>query len=263
MTQLTRLRQAKQQAGLWLVVLLTALLLAGCSSSPHSRLPPGGIVLWQQHKVMIPANLKSGIDASFKQLQRASNSTVPLVIVADPIPNAFAVVDAEYKPGVRLNAGLIDLIGYDRAAMAFVLAHEIGHIELDHLSRNARFSRQRQDSFVDLLGTVADIILPLSSLLVLAGNEAVKAGYSRDQERDADRYGLTLMVRAGFDPQGAVRFQRQILQYSAFSSLDIMASHPNTEERILSLQRQIEQSAAVSECDSCGYTETQSPPFGE
>ncbi len=232
-------------------VLLCALLVVGCSRSPTQPLwhPPGygGTVLWYQGKAMIPNDLSEQIQTSYQRLLQARPrldtaavvEEIPLRIVADPTPNAFAVRDKQQQQGIRLNAGMIDLIGYDQAAMAFVLAHEIGHVELQQLSDQALDSDKQQDNVVELLGTVADLIFPMSSLLVIAGNEAIKAGYSRDQERDADRYGLALMRRAGFDPQGAVRFQQQILRLSDTRGLDILASHPNGEERIANLQQLI------------------------
>tara|TARA_R110002094_G_C4922347_1_gene211719 strand:+ start:1491 stop:1655 length:165 start_codon:yes stop_codon:yes gene_type:complete len=54
-------------------------------------------------------------------------------------------VDAKGEALVRINAGLIDLIGYDMDAITFVLAHEIGHLWLGHLSDERREGVKRQD----------------------------------------------------------------------------------------------------------------------
>ncbi|MEH6470075.1 MAG: M48 family metallopeptidase [Halopseudomonas sp.] len=227
--------------GFWLVALI------GCSATPvHPPVQSSGVVVWQQHKASIPADLDRQIRASYLRLQQASGSHLPLDIVADPNPNAFASVDKNGVARVRLNVGLIDMVGYDQAAMAFVLAHEIGHIELDQLSDNHRQSIADQDTTAELLGTVADLILPLSSLVVLAGNEMIKAGYSRDQEREADQYGIELMVRVGFDPQGAVRFQQQLQRLSTDRGLGILATHPSSDERVENLQRYIDRLANSS-----------------
>lgn len=246
------------------VALLSLGLMSGCSGpAKHSSIYPpgyGGTVRWYQGNAIIPGSLSEQIHDDFQRLLQARSDPpsgidsatgsgakaelMPLVIVADPSPNAFAVRDKGQQQ-VHLNAGLIDLIGYDQASMAFVLAHEIGHIELRQLSDEVLNSAKQQDSVVELLGAVADVFLPMSSLLLVAGNEAIKAGYSRDQERNADRYGLWLMRRAGFDPQGAVRFQQQILRLSDSRGLAILSSHPNGEERIANLHRLIEQAASV------------------
>ncbi len=83
---------------------------------------------------------------------------------------------------------------------------------------------------------MADIAVPFSSLVVLAGGEMLKAGYSRDQERDADRYGLEWMTQGGFDPQGAVRFQL----LSESHGLGVMSTHPTSNERVETMQRLID-----------------------
>jgi predicted Zn-dependent protease len=138
-------------------------------------------------------------------------------------------------------------MGYDLDAISFVLAHEIGHIELGQLSGDSRQGSKYQHVAVDVLSTVADLIVPFSSLAVLAGNEMIKAGYSRDQEREADRYGLELMRRAGFDPQGAVRFQQRLQLLSDHSNLDVLATHPTSRERLDNMQQLINSSVGSDE----------------
>ncbi|MEH6823886.1 MAG: M48 family metallopeptidase [Motiliproteus sp.] len=221
--------------GLWI------LLLIGCSGAPsHPSVYSRGVVVWHQQQALLPEDLNQQIISSYQRLQQLSDSSVALVIAADPNPNAFAAIDDQGAASVRLNAGLIDMIGYDLDAIVFVLGHELGHIELGQLAGNNRQGVKRQDSIVDVLSTVADIIVPFSSLLVLAGNEMLKAGYSRDDEREADRYGLELMVRAGFDPQGAVRFQQRLQLLPKGSGLGFLATHPDGDERVENIQKLIE-----------------------
>lgn len=223
--------------GVWLLV------LTGCSGSPPPASYSRGVILWHQQQALLPATLDQQIRASYQRLLQFSQSDQPLRITADPTPNAFASVNAEGVASIRLNAGLIDLLGYDLDAIAFVLAHEIGHLTLGHLSAKRRQGLQRQDSAVDVLSTVADILLPFSSLVLLAGSELLKAGYSRDQERDADRYGLELMIQGGFDPQGAVRFQQRLQLLPDSRGLEILSSHPSSAERVERMQGLVEQAA--------------------
>lgn len=223
-------------------------LLVGCSGKPsHPSSYSQGVVLWHQQQALLPADLNQQILDSYERLQQLSNSQATLEISADSTPNAFAKMDAAGVTSVRLNAGLIDLVGYDLDAISFVLAHEIGHIELGQLSAESGQGDKYQDTAVDVLSTVADLIIPFSSLVVLAGNEMMKAGYSRDQEREADRYGLELMSRAGFDPQGAVRFQQRLLLISDHSNLNVLATHPSSRERLENMQRLIARSAVAAD----------------
>ena len=84
--------------------------------------------------------------------------------------------------------------------------------------------------------------------------DVIIAPYSRDQEREADRFGLELMLRAGFDPQGAVRFQQRLQLLSDPSRLGILATHPQGEERVENMQRLIDDSARA--VDSAGASES-------
>ena len=105
------------------------------------------------------------------------------------------LVNAFSLPGghVYIGAGLLELMDSEDE-LAAVLGHEVEHIELYHCVERyqveARARRMR-------LGVVGDLVqLPL---------EIFQAGYTKDQELEADREGTRLAVAAGYSPLGAIR----------------------------------------------------------
>jgi len=84
---------------------------------------------------------------------------------------------------IFISDGMANLAGTD-AELAFVLAHELGHAVLEH---------RTDDSVTGVRG---------------ASNWAIsmRRGLSLGSEADADRMGLFLMARAGFDPDAALTF---------------------------------------------------------
>jgi len=155
------------------------------------------------------------------------------IIESDQI-NAFAV------PGgyVYIYTGMLDLM-QSEAELAAVTAHEISHIV-------ARHSIQKLQNVLGI-SLVLEVVLGDSSNEVLqqvinVGLAAALSGYSRTWEREADKYGITYMVRAGHNPNGAVNmFQRLAANSEGESNFfeNMFASHPQTQERIENAQKMI------------------------
>jgi predicted Zn-dependent protease len=105
--------------------------------------------------------------------------------IPDPsFVNAFAL------PGghVFVGRGLLALMTSEDA-LAAVLGHEVEHINLRHCAERVQTEAHLRD-----LGALGDLLgLPV---------EIFEAGYSKDQELQADRYGTALAVKAGYSPQG-------------------------------------------------------------
>jgi predicted Zn-dependent protease len=156
--------------------------------------------------------------------------------------NAFAI------PGghVYIGKGLIDLMDSEDE-LAAVLGHEIEHIDRRHA--------------VERLQTQASLRhLGLLRLLVELPVEIFQAGYSKEQELEADREGTRLSVVSGYSANGAVRifeaFERrfrEVREQQAKSPQEETArvvlatmgeyfrSHPASSERITQIQRLIAQ----------------------
>jgi predicted Zn-dependent protease len=110
-----------------------------------------------------------------------------LIPSADLI-NAFAL------PGghVFIGQGLLDQMTSEDE-LAFVLGHEIEHIDHYHAAERVQIDAQLKNLNLDIVAAVAQIPMSLW-----------QAGYSKEQEFEADREGLCIAAAAGYSPRGAV-----------------------------------------------------------
>ncbi|MBI4510012.1 MAG: M48 family metallopeptidase [Deltaproteobacteria bacterium] len=144
------------------------------------------------------------------------------VVVDRPEINAFAL------PGgfVAVHMGLLKAAGSGEE-IAAVLAHELHHVTLRH--GTARILRQAGGSVV--LG----LVLGWAELdtLVSYSAELTSLAYDRDQEREADRHGLELLVKAGIHPGGMATFFRRLKDKhgDAAGIASFLATHPGLDER--------------------------------
>jgi predicted Zn-dependent protease len=120
----------------------------------------------------------------------------------------------------------------NEAQLAAVLGHEMGHYFARHSLEQLRDIKARS-AFGQFLG-VFGLVGAVGQLAVLASAFA----YTRDKEREADRIGLILMRRAGYDPAEAAKvWENLLLELKARPDGDpaktspIFASHPPAEER--------------------------------
>ncbi|HEY4354527.1 MAG TPA: M48 family metallopeptidase [Acidobacteriaceae bacterium] len=101
--------------------------------------------------------------------------------------NAFALPGGQ----VFVGEGLLKLMGSEDA-LAAVLGHEVEHVDLRHCAERAQ-TEARMHQF-GVLGELAG--LPM---------EIFMAGYSKEQEMEADRDGTTLAVEAGYSYMGILQ----------------------------------------------------------
>jgi predicted Zn-dependent protease len=72
------------------------------------------------------------------------------------------------------------------------------------------------------------------------GGQVALLKYSRNQESEADRLGLTFMAMAGYDPHAALTFwQRMAAQNKGGSPPEFLSTHPSDATRIANIQKLI------------------------
>jgi len=164
--------------------------------------------------------------------------------VPDPnLINAFAL------PGghVFVGWGLLKEM-HSEDELAFVLGHEIEHVDHYHAVERVQVEAQLHKLNLDVLADLAGIPLSLW-----------QAGYTKDEEFEADREGLLLAAAAGYSPQGAVdllkTFVRLDGEYVSHSQTPVDAlsrvaiesltgyfrSHPMSSERLARTEKLIAQ----------------------
>ena len=264
-------------------IAVVALLLAACTASPPAVEPQASLpapAKPAETTDMSPATLREHqrILAAYggvyndPKLQGMIEQTVERLVAASERPdlhykvtmlnsqsiNAFALPSSQ----LYVTRGLVALAN-DESELASVLAHEMGHV----IARHAAI-REEQAKQAALVGrVVSDVISdPEVGALALAKSKLALASFSRAQEFEADAIGIGIASRAGYDPNGAVRFLTSMEHNSELKPLqsgaidprapDFLSSHPATPERIsnaLSNARQYSGRSAAGERDKDTY----------
>ena len=172
-------------------------------------------------------------------------------VADEPAPNAFAV------PGgwVYVTRGLLALANREDE-VAGVLAHEMAHVMERHSVRQASAATP----LAVLFGVPSGILGMVSPTLggIVGGTGRLVAGltlapYSREQEREADRIGVALTARAGWDPGALGEFlgvleRAETLAGAATSKgQSFFATHPSTPERMAAIETVARSASRASE----------------
>jgi predicted Zn-dependent protease len=247
-------------AGAWLrgaAVGAVALLVAGCAAvepapGPVASLAPsaapqttGGAAVNPERKRLIesfggeysaPATERflNEILTRLAPASQTPSEPYRVTILDSPVVNAFALPSGD----IFVTRGLLALAN-DGAEVAAVMAHEIAHVTAHHAAQRAELEKTAA-LFTRVSSQVLD--RPQEGQEVEARMKLSIAHFSRQQEFEADKIGIGVIAKAGYDPYAASRFLTSLGRWSALrASLvglgsadkpDMMASHPSTPERV-------------------------------
>jgi predicted Zn-dependent protease len=128
----------------------------------------------------------------------------------------------------------------NEAELAAVLAHEVSHVVARHGIKRLQASLGVAMAYQLVFGKDAG---PALNAAINTGMGLLFAGYSRDNEREADRDGIYYMVKAGYDPEAAVTMFEKLAQLGAGGSSNVFeklaSDHPETSERITNAKQEI------------------------
>jgi hypothetical protein len=161
-----------------------------------------------------------------------------LVISNQPGINAFAT-DTPQGALVAVNAETVAAIGDNADMWAALLGHEFGHVYHHHVA-----DHKLRASLIGLAVMVLDTYQKKQgndqTELINFGATLIDNAFTRDQEREADSTSIEYMVKAGYNPEGAVQLQQLFLsKYGSSGALSFLQSHPAGEERIRLLRQKI------------------------
>ena len=149
--------------------------------------------------------------------------------------NAFAFFGGH----IGVHTGLMRKANTE-SELASVLAHEISHVTQRHIAR--KMQAQQRSSPLALASLIGGVLIAMAN--PQAGIAAMQAGqaasaqmqidYTRSNEQEADRIGIAMLARAGFDVNGAANFFSTLAEeYRMVSRPPArLLSHPLTESRI-------------------------------
>jgi predicted Zn-dependent protease len=151
-------------------------------------------------------------------------------------------VNAWCMPGgkIAVYTGLIEKVQITDDELAAVMGHEMSHALREH-SRERASQQAAAGVGASVAGIVADIFLPGTGQLATAGAGLGAQGlyllpYSRVHETEADRMGVELAARAGYDPRAAIVLWQKMAKLSGGSAPpQLLSTHPSNEARIKDL----------------------------
>lgn len=152
-------------------------------------------------------------------------------------------LNAYCMPGgkIMVYSGLIEKLNATDDELAAVIGHEIAHALREH-------GRERMSqAYVQQFGiqAIAAVLTRGSSAAV--GNASAQAANmgsqlffalpnSREQEREADKIGLELSARAGYNPEAAVTLWQKMEAQAGAKQPEFLSTHPASANRITELR---------------------------
>ncbi|MCK5385752.1 MAG: M48 family metallopeptidase [Gammaproteobacteria bacterium] len=177
-------------------------------------------------------------------------------LINDTSINAFAL------PGgfIGINAGLI-LATKSESELAGVMAHEIAHVTQRH---HARGYEQSSNSIPIIAALIAAMVLGSQNsdigqaalASVAAGSAQKQINFTRSNEKEADRIGINLLIKAEFNPHGMAAFFDTMDKQSRFygdSVPEFLRSHPVNPARIADAKHRASQYPNTLTTSSTAY----------
>ena len=244
----------------WLFILLAVAwgIFAGCATAPYTGRKQ--VLMVSQEK-----ELSLGYQA-FKQIKQRSQPSKDQALqarvrrVGEAIARAANQPDFQWEfivfeddknanafclPGgkVGIYTGLFKYINND-ADLATVISHEVAHA----LARHAG-ERISQGTLAQIGGTALGVGLSALGVSPTAGRVAMQGyslgaqlgvllPYSRVQESEADRIGLILMAKAGYDPELSLQFWQRLATAKKDKAQipQFLSTHPSDASRIQNMR---------------------------
>ncbi|MCU0607578.1 MAG: M48 family metallopeptidase [Candidatus Edwardsbacteria bacterium] len=145
------------------------------------------------------------------------------------MPGGKVVVFSGILPVTRTEAGL-----------AVVVGHEIAHAVAKHGSERMSQNLLQQLGGMALQKAIEQKPRETQQLWMMAFGLGSQLGvmlpYSRVQEHEADRLGMTFMAMAGYDPNAALDFWQRMSATGGAKPPEFLSTHPSDESRIANMK---------------------------
>lgn len=225
--------------------LLTLLALTGCETGPalmpRSMLDQQGASAFAQMR----AEMKVSQDARLNAQAQRVAERITRVAATDPkAPAAWevvvfddAAVNAFALPGGKIGiyTGLLKLAASDDE-LACVVGHEVAHVLREHANQRMTAAMAAMAGSVAVDYSVRNQDDTTRALAQTGYQIGAQVGlmlpYSRHHELQADRDGLLLMARAGYDPRAAVTFWEKMSKQGGGKPPEFLSTHPSDGTRI-------------------------------
>ncbi len=228
-------------------LLITVAMLTACATSPtgrsqlvlmpESQMTQMGLQAFENIKQETPVDASSTANRYVKCVAQAITREVggswEVVVFTDESANAFALPGGK----IGVNSGLLK-VAKNQDQLATVIGHEVAHVLAHH--SNERVSQQF--AVDQSLGLISALASPqtqtgrtMMGLLGVGAQYGILMPYSRTQEAEADRLGLELMARAGFNPAESINLWRNMSAAGGAQPPEFLSTHPSHSTRISGL----------------------------
>jgi predicted Zn-dependent protease len=151
-------------------------------------------------------------------------------------------VNAWCMPGgkVVVYTGLLN-VTQNESALAIVMGHEIAHSIAKHGNERMSQAMIQQMGGMALEVALAQKPTETQNLFLMSYGIASQVGamlpWSRQQETEADQYGLIFAAMAGYDPQEAIPFWQRMSAAGGANQPEFLSTHPSDETRMKKLKQ--------------------------
>ncbi len=263
MRMLQRVWQFKKTALASLVAASLVLPMAGCSSTTGAGAVGANrkqLLLVSSDEVMnlasksyqqtlSQARQKGVLDVNASQLarlKRIANHLIPQTSVyrTDATKWQWEVhiiqaetMNAYVMPGGKIvfYSGIIDNLKLTDAEIAAIMGHEMAHALREH-SREKLSRSMATGGVISIASAAFGLSAGQAQVAQLAGDVGLSLPHSRTQESEADKIGLELMARVGYNPNAAVSLWQKMQAKSGSSGPQFLSTHPSSSNRIKQIQ---------------------------
>lgn len=141
-------------------------------------------------------------------------------------------VNAWCMPGgkIAVYTGLIQKLGLTDDELAAVMGHEMAHALREH-SREQASLQLGQNAVIGIAGSLFGLSEAVQQVGQLAAEYTINRRHSRQDETEADRIGVELAARAGYDPRAAISLWGKMAKLAGGEPPQWMSTHPSNEAR--------------------------------
>lgn len=158
-------------------------------------------------------------------------------IIDDPdMVNAWAMAGGK----MAVYTGLIQKVNPTNDELAQVIGHEIAHALARHSAEKMSIATATQVGVSAVSGMMGNNQVAMTGTALLAA-VAVTLPNSRSMESEADRIGIELAARAGYDPHAAVSLWQKMAQVSGRNPPQFLSTHPSPASREETLKQLVPQ----------------------
>ena len=201
-------------------------------------------------QMMAEAKKKNALDRDPAQVQRVKNIVarlVPQTTVFRPDAKSWPwevhvistdEVNAWCMPHGKMAVytGLIQKLNITDDELAAVMGHEISHALREH-TREQISQQMGTQAVIGLAGALFGLGETAQNLGGMVANVTLNLPKSRTDETEADRMGVELAARAGYDPRAALSLWQKMEKVGGSQPPQWLSTHPSNETRLSDLKQ--------------------------